>query len=138
MDSKIGIIMALLLLATPAQTTSISIEFKISCNLIIPDLNADINIKINRSVVIMSRTDPKMIIMPRISDPKSIYEEIKQFCLAVAKKQGKHLNKTVDVVYRQMNTTKNIEETADNTERRLQIMRRVRNPFVVTLSAPYE
>ena len=119
MDSKIGIIMALLLLATPAQTTSISIEFKISCNLIIPDLNADINIKINRSVVIMSRTDPK-----------SIYEEIKQFCLAVAKKQGKHLNKTVDVVYRQMNATKNIEETADNTERGLQIMRRVRNPFV--------
>jgi hypothetical protein len=79
----------------------------------------------------MSRTDPKMVIMPR-TDPKSIYEEIKQFCLAVAKKQGKHLNKTVDVVYRQLNATKNIEETDDNTERGLQIMRRVRNPFALS------
>jgi len=65
--------------------------------------------------------------MLNVSNPRAVFEEIRQIRLAAVKELGKHLNKTVDVVYRQLNASKSIEEVANNTERGLQTLMRVRN-----------
>jgi uncharacterized membrane protein YgcG len=68
--------------------------------------------------------------MLNVSNPRAVFEEIRQIRLAAVKELGKHLNKTVDVVYRKLNASKNIEEAANNTERGLQTLMRVRNLLV--------
>jgi uncharacterized membrane protein YgcG len=65
--------------------------------------------------------------MLNVSDPRAVFEEIRQIRLAAVRELGKHLNKTVDVVYRHLNASKSIEEVANNTERGLQTLMRVRN-----------
>ena len=65
--------------------------------------------------------------MLNVSDPRAVFEEIRQIRLAAVKELGKHLNKTVDAVYRWLNASKSIEEAANNTERGLQTLMRVRN-----------
>jgi uncharacterized membrane protein YgcG len=62
-----------------------------------------------------------------VSNPRAVFEEIRQIRLAAVRELGKHLNKTVDVVYKQLNASKSIEEVANNTERGLQTLMRVRN-----------
>jgi len=63
------------------------------------------------------------------SDPWAVFEEIRQIRLAAERELGKHLNKTVDVVYRQLNAPKSIEEavnmaaSATNTEQLRRLMR---------------
>jgi len=65
--------------------------------------------------------------MLNVSDPRAVFEEIRQIRLAAVKEIGKHLNKTVDAVYKWLNASKSIEEVANNTERGLQTLMRVRN-----------
>lgn len=65
--------------------------------------------------------------MLNASNPRAVFEEIRQIRLAAVKELGKHLSKTVDVVYRQLNASRSIEEVANNTERGLQTLMRVRN-----------
>jgi len=65
--------------------------------------------------------------MLNVSDPRAVFEEIRQIRLAAVKELGKHLNKTVDAVYKWLNASKSIEEVANNTERGLQTLMRVRN-----------
>jgi len=70
-----------------------------------------------------------------VSDPRAVFEEIRQIRLAAVRELGKHLNKTVDVVYKQLNASKSIEEAANNTERGLQTLMRVRNLLSVNASS---
>jgi hypothetical protein len=65
--------------------------------------------------------------MLNVSNPRAVFEEIRQIRLAAVKELGKHLNKTVDAVYRWLNASKSVEEVANNTERGLQTLIRVRN-----------
>jgi uncharacterized membrane protein YgcG len=68
--------------------------------------------------------------MLNVSNPRAVFEEIRQIRLAAVRELGKHLNKTVDVVYKQLNASKSIEEVANNTERGLQTLMRVRNLLI--------
>jgi uncharacterized membrane protein YgcG len=68
--------------------------------------------------------------MLNVSDPRAVFEEIRRIRLAAVRELGKHLNKTVDVVYRQLNASKSIEEVANNTERGLQTLMRVRSLLI--------
>jgi uncharacterized membrane protein YgcG len=68
--------------------------------------------------------------MLNASNPRAVFEEIRRIRLAAVKELGKHLNKTVDAVYKQLNASKSTEEAANNTERGLQTLMKVRNLLV--------
>jgi len=65
--------------------------------------------------------------MLNVSNPKAVFDEIRQIRLAALSKLDMHVNKTVDVVYRRLNESKDIDEAANNTERGLETLIRVRN-----------
>jgi len=152
MDSKVRIgIMAALLLAAAAQaasanaTASVDFHLWLKCkaielyvnttgaNFTLPQCKDPLT-QLNKTFIVgRGGVAPLPMIgvgelkMLNVSDPKAVFEEIRQIRLAAVKELGKHLNKTVDVVYRQLNASKSIEEAANNTERGLQTLMRVRN-----------
>ena len=152
MDSKVRIgIMAALLLAAAAQAASANatasgdfhlwlkckaIELYVNttgANFTLPQCK-DLLAQLNKTFIVgRGGVAPLPMIgvgelkMLNVSDPRAVFEEIRQIRLAAVRELGKHLNKTVDVVYRQLNASKSIEEVANNTERGLQTLMRVRN-----------
>jgi len=150
MDSKVRIgIAAALLLAAAAQAASANasgdfhlwlkckaIELYVNttgANFTLPQCK-DLLAQLNKTFIVgRGGVAPLPMIgvgelkMLNVSDPKAVFEEIRQIRLAAVKELGKHLNKTVDVVYRWLNASKSIEEVANNTERGLQTLMRVRN-----------
>jgi hypothetical protein len=150
MDSKVRIgIVAALLLAAAAQAASANasgdfhlwlkckaIELYVNttgANFTLPQCK-DLLAQLNKTFIVgRGGVSPLPMIgvgelkMLNVSDPRAVFEEIRQIRLAAVKELGKHLNKTVDVVYRQLNASKSIEEAANNTERGLQTLMRVRN-----------
>jgi hypothetical protein len=68
--------------------------------------------------------------MLNVSNPKAVFDEIRQIRLAALSKLDMHVNKTVDVVYRRLNESKDIDEAANNTEHGLETLIRVRNLLV--------
>jgi hypothetical protein len=153
MDSKvrIGIAAALLLAATAqAASANASVDFHLwlkckaielyvnttGANFTLPQCK-DLLAQLNKTFIVgRGGVSPLPMIgvgelkMLNASNPRAVFEEIRQIRLAAVKELGKHLNKTVDVVYRQLNASKNIEEVANNTERGLQTLMRVRNLLV--------
>jgi uncharacterized membrane protein YgcG len=150
MDSKVRIgIVAALLLAATAQAASANasgdfhlwlkckaIELYVNttgANFTLPQCK-DLLAQLNKTFIVgRGGVSPLPMIgvgelkMLNVSNPRAVFEEIRQIRLAAVKELGKHLNKTVDVVYRQLNASKSIEEAANNTERGLQTLMRVRN-----------
>ncbi|MFZ8807439.1 MAG: hypothetical protein ACO2PN_04960 [Pyrobaculum sp.] len=153
MDSKVRIgIAAALLLAATAQAASANasgdfhlwlkckaIELYVNttgANFTLPQCK-DLLAQLNKTFIVgRGGVAPLPMIgvgelkMLNASNPRAVFEEIRQIRLAAVKELGKHLNKTVDVVYRKLNASKNIEEVANNTERGLQTLMRVRNLLV--------
>jgi len=153
MDSKVRIgIAAALLLAAAAQAASVNasgdfhlwlkckaIELYVNttgANFTLPQCK-DLLAHLNKTFIVgRGGVAPLPMIgvgelkMLNVSNPRAVFEEIRQIRLAAVKELGKHLNKTVDVVYRKLNASKNIEEAANNTERGLQTLMRVRNLLV--------
>jgi len=150
MDSKVRIgIVAALLLAAAAQAASVnaSVDFHLwlKCKAIELYVNAtganftlpqckDLMVQLNKTFIVgRGGVAPLPMIgvgelkKLNVSNPRAVFEEIRQIRLAAVRELGKHLNKTVDVVYRQLNASKSIEEAANNTERGLQTLMRVRN-----------
>jgi uncharacterized membrane protein YgcG len=150
MDSKVRIgIVAALLLAAAAQAASVnaSVDFHLwlKCKAIELYVNATgANFTLPQCKDLMAQLNKTFIVgrggvapLPMIGvgelkklnvyNPRAVFEEIRQIRLAAVRELGKHLNKTVDVVYRQLNVSKSIEEVANNTERGLQTLMRVRN-----------
>jgi uncharacterized membrane protein YgcG len=155
MDSKVRIgIVAALLLAAAAQavsanaTAGVDFHLWLKCKAIELYVNAtganftlpqckDLLAQLNKTFIVgRGGVSPLPMIgvgelkMLNVSDPRAVFEEIRQIRLAAVRKLGKHLNKTVDVVYRQLNASKSIEEAANNTERGLQTLMRVRNLLI--------
>jgi uncharacterized membrane protein YgcG len=153
MDSKVRIgIVAALLLAATAQAASVnaSVDFHLwlKCKAIELYVNAtganftlpqckDLMAQLNKTFIVgRGGVSPLPMIgvgelkMLNVSNPRAVFEEIRQIRLAAVRELGKHLNKTVDVVYKQLNASKSIEEVANNTERGLQTLMRVRNLLV--------
>jgi hypothetical protein len=150
MDSKVRMgIMAALLLAAAAQAASVNasgdfnlwlkckaIELYVnttSANFTLPQCK-DLLAQLNKTFIVgRGGAAPLPMIgvgelkMLNVYNPRAVFEEIRQIRLAAVKELGKHLNKTVDVVYMQLNASKSIEEAANNTERGLQTLMRVRN-----------
>jgi uncharacterized membrane protein YgcG len=152
MDSKVRIgIVAALLLAAAAQAASLNatagVDFHLwlkckaielyvnttGANFTLPQCK-DLLAQLNKTFIVgRGGVSPLPMIgvgelkMLNVSDPRAVFEEIRQIRLAAVRELGKHLNKTVDVVYRQLNASKSIEEAANNTERGLQTLMRVRN-----------
>jgi hypothetical protein len=150
MDSKVRIgIVAALLLAAAAQAASAnaSVDFHLwlkckaielyvnttGANFTLPQCK-DLLAQLNKTFIVgRGGVTPLPMIgvgelkMLNASNPRAVFEEIRQIRLAAVRELGKHLNKTVDVVYRQLNASKSIEEVANNTERGLQTLMRVRN-----------
>jgi len=153
MDSKVRIgIAAALLLAATAQAASANasgdfhlwlkckaIELYVNttgANFTLPQCK-DLLAQLNKTFIVgRGGVAPLPMIgvgelkMLNASNPRAVFEEMRQIRLAAVKELGKHLNKTVDVVYRKLNASKNIEEAANNTERGLQTLMRVRNLLV--------
>jgi uncharacterized membrane protein YgcG len=150
MDSKVRIgIAAALLLATAAQAASANasgdFHLWLKCKAIELYVNAtganftlpqckDLLAQLNKTFIVgRGGVAPLPVIgvgelkMLNVSNPRAVFEEIRQIRLAAVKELGKHLNKTVDVVYRQLNASKSIEEAANNTERGLQTLMTVGN-----------
>jgi hypothetical protein len=150
MDSKVRIgIAAALILAAAAQAASVNasgdfhlwlkckaIELYVNvtgANFTLPQCK-DLLAQLNKTFIVgRGGVAPLPMIgvgelkMLNASNPRAVFEEIRQIRLAAVKELGKHLSKTVDVVYRQLNASKSIEEVANNTERGLQTLMRVRN-----------
>ncbi|MFZ8838568.1 MAG: hypothetical protein ACO2PM_06435 [Pyrobaculum sp.] len=150
MDSKVRIgIAAALILAAAAQAASVNasgdfhlwlkckaIELYVNvtgANFTLPQCK-DLMAQLNKTFIVgRGGVAPLPMIgvgelkMLNASNPRAVFEEIRQIRLAAVKELGKHLSKTVDVVYRQLNASKSIEEVANNTERGLQTLMRVRN-----------
>ena len=150
MDSKVRIgIVAALLLAAAAQAASANasgdfhlwlkckaIELYVNttgANFTLPQCK-DLLTQLNKTFIVgRGGVAPLPMIgvgelkMLNVSNPRAVFEEIRQIRLAAVRELGKHLNKTVDVVYRQLNASKSIEEVVNNTERGLQTLMRVRN-----------
>jgi hypothetical protein len=149
MDSKVRSIVALFLLAAAANATStnaVGIVLWFNCKAIVPYVNtADANFTLSQYEDTLARLSVKLIVHREgvslilingqeikklnVSDPGAV-EKIKQICLVATKELNKHLNKTEDAVYRQLNASKSIEEVANNTERGLQTLMRVRNLLI--------
>jgi hypothetical protein len=152
MDSKVRIgIAAALLLAATAQaasanaTAGVDFHLWLKCKAIELYVNAtganftlpqckDLLAQLNKTFIVgRGGVAPLPMIgvgelkKLNVSNPRAVFEEIRQIRLAAVRELGKHLNKTVDVVYRQLNASKSIEEAANNTERGLQTLMRVRN-----------
>ena len=152
MDSKVRIgIVAALLLAAAAQaasanaTAGVDFHLWLKCKAIELYVNTtganftlpqckDLLAQLNKTFIVgRGGVAPVPMIgvgelkMLNVSNPRAVFEEIRQIRLAAVKELGKHLNKTVDAVYRQLNASKSIEEVANNTERGLQTLMRVRN-----------
>ncbi|MFZ8838562.1 MAG: hypothetical protein ACO2PM_06405 [Pyrobaculum sp.] len=150
MDSKVRIgTAAALLLAAAAQAASVNasgdFHLWLKCKAIELYVNATgANFTLPQCKDLMAQLNKTFIVgrggvtpLPMIgvgelkklnaSDPRAVFEEIRQIRLAAVRELGKHLNKTVDAVYRQLNASKSIEEVANNTERGLQTLMRVRN-----------
>jgi hypothetical protein len=150
MDSKVRIgIAAALLLATAAQAASANasgdFHLWLKCKAIELYVNAtganftlpqckDLLAQLNKTFIVgRGGVAPLPMIgvgelkMLNVSNPRAVFEEIRQIRLAAVKELGKHLNKTVDVVYKWLNASKSIEEVANNTKRGLQTLMRVRN-----------
>jgi len=153
MDSKVRIgIVAALLLAAAAQAASVnaSVDFHLwlKCKAIELYVNTTgANFTLPQCIDLLAQLNKTFIVgrggvaplpmigvgelkMLNVSNPRAVFEEIRQIRLAAVKELGKHLNKTVDAVYRQLNASKNIEEAANNTERGLQTLMRVRNLLI--------
>jgi hypothetical protein len=153
MDSKVRIgIVAALLLAVAAQAASVNasgdFHLWLKCKAIELYVNAtganftlpqckDLMAQLNKTFIVgRGGVAPLPMIgvgelkMLNASNPRAVFEEIRQIRLAAVRELGKHLNKTVDVVYRQLNASKSIEEVANNTERGLRTLMRVRNLLV--------
>lgn len=150
MDSKVRIgIAAALILAAAAQAASVNasgdfhlwlkckaIELYVNvtgANFTLPQCK-DLMAQLNKTFIVgrggvapLPMIDVGELKMLNASNPRAVFEEIRQIRLAAVKELGKHLSKTVDVVYRQLNASKSIEEVANNTERGLQTLMRVRN-----------
>jgi uncharacterized membrane protein YgcG len=150
MDSKVRIgIVAALLLAAAAQAASVNasgdfhlwlkckaIELYVNttgANFTLPQCK-DLLAQLNKTFIVgRGGVAPLPMIgvgelkMLNVSNPRAVFEEIRQIRLAAVKELGKHLNKTVDAVYRWLNASKSIEEATNNTERGLQTLMRVRN-----------
>ena len=152
-DSKVRIAkMAALILAAPAQAASANasgdFHLWLKCKAIELYVNAtgvnftlpqckDILAQLNKTFIVgRGGVAPLPMIgvgelkMLNVSNPRVVFEEIRQIRLAAVKELGKHLNKTVDAVYRWLNASKSIEEVANNTERGLQTLMRVRNLLI--------
>ena len=150
MDSKVRIgIAAALILAAAAQAASVNasgdFHLWLKCKAIELYVNAtganftlpqckDLLAQLNKTFIVgRGGVAPLPMIgvgelkMLNASNPRAVFEEIRQIRLAAVKELGKHLSKTVDVVYRQLNASRSIEEVANNTERGLQTLMRVRN-----------
>ena len=158
MDSKVRIgIVAALLLAAAAQAASVNasgdfhlwlkckaIELYVNttgANFTLPQCK-DLLAQLNKTFIVgRGGVAPLPMIgvgelkILNVSDPRAVFEEIRQIRLAAVRELGKHLNKTVDVVYKQLNASKSIEEAANNTERGLQTLMRVRNLLSVNASS---
>jgi hypothetical protein len=153
MDSKVRIgIVAALLLAATAQAASVNasgdFHLWLKCKAIELYVNAtganftlpqckDLLAQLNKTFIVgrggvspLPMIDVGELKKLNVSDPRAVFEEIRQIRLAAVRELGKHLNKTVDVVYRQLNASKSIEEVANNTERGLQTLMRVRNLLI--------
>jgi len=150
MDSKVRIgIVAALLLAAAAQAASVNasgdfhmwlkckaIELYVNttgANFTLPQCK-DLLAQLNKTFIVgRGGVAPLPMIgvgelkMLNVSNPRAVFEKIRQIRLAAVKELGKHLNKTVDAVYRWLNASKSVEEVANNTERGLQTLMRVRN-----------
>jgi uncharacterized membrane protein YgcG len=150
MDSKVRIgIAAALILAAAAQAASVNasgdfhlwlkckaIELYVNvtgANFTLPQCK-DLLAQLNKTFIVgRGGVAPLPMIgvgelkMLNASNPRAVFEEIRQIRLAAVRELGKHLNKTVDAVYKQLNASKSIEEVANNTERGLQTLMRVRN-----------
>ncbi|WP_209319996.1 hypothetical protein [Pyrobaculum islandicum] len=61
--------------------------------------------------------------MLNVSDPKAVFQQIREIRLAAIKELGKHLNRTVDRVYAHINASADIDNA---TERGLRTLMRVR------------
>jgi len=152
MDSKVRIgIVAALLLAAAAQaasanaTAGVDFHLWLKCKAIELYVNTtganftlpqckDLLAQLNKTFIVGRRgAAPVPMIgvgelkILNVSNPRAVFEEIRQIRLAAVKELGNHLNKTVDVVYKWLNASKSIEEVANNTERGLQTLMRVRN-----------
>jgi hypothetical protein len=153
MDSKVRIgIVAALLLAAVAQAASAnaSVDFHLwlKCKAIELYVNAtganftlpqckDLLAQFNKTFIVgRGGVAPLPMIgvgelkKLNVSNPRAVFEEIRRIRLAAVRELGKHLNKTVDVLYRKLNASKSIEEIANNTERGLQTLMRVRNLLI--------
>jgi hypothetical protein len=155
MDSKVRIgIVAALLLAAAAQAASVNatagVDFHLwlKCKAIELYVNAtganftlpqckDLLAQLNKTFIVgRGGVAPLPMIgvgelkKLNVSNPRAVFEEIRQIRLAAVRDLGKHLNKTVDVVYKWLNVSKSIEEVANNTERGLQTLMRVRNLLI--------
>jgi hypothetical protein len=153
MDSKVRIgIMAALLLVAAAQAASLNasgdFHLWLKCKAIELYVNTTgANFTLSQCKDLMAQLNKTFIVgrggvaplpmigvgelkMLNISNPRAVFEEIRQIRLAAVKELGKHLNKTVDAVYRWLNASKTIEEVANNTERGLQTLMRVRNLLI--------
>ncbi len=149
MDSKVISIVAALLLATAAQAASAnaSVDFHLwlkckaielyvnttGANFTLPQCK-DLLAQLNKTFIVgRGGVSPLPMIgvgelkKLNVSDPRAVFEEIRQIRLAAVRELSKHLNKTVDAVYRWLNASKTIEEVANNTERGLQTLMKVRN-----------
>ncbi len=150
MDSKVRIgIVAALLLAATAQAASVnaSVDFHLwlkckaielyvnttGANFTLPQCK-DLMAQLNKTFIVgRGGVTPLPMIgvgelkKLNVSNPRAVFEEIRQIRLAAVRELSKHLNKTVDAVYRWLNASKTIEEVANNTERGLQTLMRVRN-----------
>jgi len=153
MDSKVRIgIVAALLLAAAAQAASAnaSVDFHLwlkckaielyvnttGANFTLPQCK-DLMAQLNKTFIVgRGGVAPLPMIgvgelkMLNVSDPRAVFEEIRRIRLAAVRELSKHLNKTVDLVYRWLNASKSIEEAANNTERGLQTLMRVRNLLI--------
>jgi hypothetical protein len=153
MDSKVRIgIVAALLLAATAQAASVNasgdFHLWLKCKAIELYVNTtgvsftlpqckDLLAQLNKTFIVgRGGVAPLPMIgvgelkMLNVSNPRAVFEEIRRIRLAAVRDLGKHINKTVDVVYRQLNASKSIEEVANNTERGLQTLMRVRSLLI--------
>ncbi|MCU7786775.1 hypothetical protein ODS41_02370 [Pyrobaculum sp. 3827-6] len=62
-----------------------------------------------------------------LSDPKAVFQEIRQARLAAIKELGKHINKTIHYANRLLNESRDVQSLLNSTDRGLAALMRVRN-----------
>ncbi len=103
MDTKLIVVVALLLAAAAQASTNTGVHLWLNCKVVSHTVNVNIMFIISRDKVLIIGGEPKML---NTSNPRAVFEEIKQACLAAVRE----LNKV-----------------ANNTERGLQTSMRIRN-----------